>query len=123
VFYPPPGYPLKAPPTRTWWTHGRLGAGHVDWEPKPIGPYQGGIDSSFASTSERGVAIPMWSIVLISAVPPAAALRRSLGGVHRGRAGRCGACGYDLRATPDRCPECGATPSLKSRADAGSLTA
>ena len=47
--------------------------------------------------------LPLWSIVVFLSLFPALWLR-GLGRRHRDG---CPNCGYDLRASPDRCPECG----------------
>ena len=51
--------------------------------------------------------VPYWLLVLATGVPPAVHLHRRSRAAKR--AGTCPRCGYDLRATPDRCPECGTT--------------
>jgi len=62
------------------------------------------------------VAIPLWSLVAAFAVLPLmwdVRHRRRHRTKTRGRAGQCPICGYDMRATPTRCPECGAIPPQK----------
>jgi hypothetical protein len=51
--------------------------------------------------------VPYWALIGISLPAPLLTLTRSTYGASRRRQGRCAVCGYDLRATPDRCPECG----------------
>lgn len=48
--------------------------------------------------------LPLWSLCLLFILAPLAKLSMIL---RRDREGCCTRCGYDLRATPDRCPECG----------------
>jgi hypothetical protein len=57
-------------------------------------------------TDTQRLALPWWFLTLCSAILPALALRRRLR-VRRRPPGTCPGCGYDLRASPVRCPECG----------------
>jgi len=50
----------------------------------------------------------LWPVAVLAAVMPGVWVGRKIRTARRGRMGHCLSCGYDLRATPDRCPECGA---------------
>ena len=59
------------------------------------------------SLSRREVEVPYWCAALTFALLPAARLAGARRKRRRVRRGLCRRCGYDLRATPGRCPECG----------------
>jgi hypothetical protein len=52
---------------------------------------------------DRGVAVPIWFPVFLTTLLPVARWRPRA----KRHPGSCAVCGYDLRATPERCPECG----------------
>jgi hypothetical protein len=69
---------------------------------------------SFAEASEFGFAaagVPLWLPTALCLALPSLLLFGRLSRLRRERLGLCVSCGYDVRSTPDRCPECGAVPA------------
>ena len=69
---------------------------------------------NLSNTWQLAVIVPYWSVTVLASLLPVyclakvpAALRRR----RRIRRGLCVQCGYDMRASTDRCPECGTLAS------------
>jgi hypothetical protein len=58
-----------------------------------------------SGTAYQELFAPCWLLAVLAAALPACRLARAR--IRPRRVGFCARCGYDLRATPDRCPECG----------------
>ena len=87
------------------WARSYFREDRVLWTPVDRGP-------------RRITSVPLWAPVLAGAALPVVRLwRRRRGERLRRVANRlCFRCGYDLRASPERCPECGSmAPVLPAR--------
>lgn len=81
-----------------------LGIQYIGREPES-GRFADG--KPFTAIGEYGLKLPLLYLFVFFAVLPAAWLRRAWRQRRRFHVGMCAICGYDLRATNGRCPECG----------------
>lgn len=80
-----------------------------DWEKRMVVP---GIERAVIAEKHRTSVwfVRYWAVMAFALVPTAVRAGQVVGARRkrrRGSSGECVECGYDLRATPGRCPECG----------------
>jgi hypothetical protein len=112
IGYFPDQHPL-GPSARFVWER-MPGAAPVHIE-KPLFPSRRWLRVGYATAGRpngpAGICLPYWLVVaVVAAFPAAVVVRRVRARLRARRKGFCRNCGYDLRASPERCPECG-TPA------------
>jgi hypothetical protein len=94
------------PTTKRYWKYERMA-------PEPMRPYEESFLGKMGLFYEQGDAhgerwvAPIWIFMVVTSVPLVVWLRALVRRRWASSAGICVICGYDLRATPERCPECG----------------
>jgi hypothetical protein len=100
---------LMYPPYRDSFFFAKFAFSHRPWTATTLF----GSPSSF---TDWAVAFPVWAPVVLFGAMPAVRGVLWLRKRTATRSGHCRVCGYDLRATPGRCPECGAESSVNPAA-------
>jgi hypothetical protein len=68
----------------------------------------------YSSPGDYRFYFPLWMLSMVTLLIAVALLLSDFRRRRKIKPGCCPVCGYDLRATPDRCPECGtAAPAAK----------
>ena len=96
-------------PHRVWRLYMLLGCGfHSEWDDGDTR------DEFVVTTVYRAAFVPYWLLAVAFTILPGLLLRRQRK-QRQLRMGLCPTCGYDLRATPQRCPECGRVTAQEAR--------
>lgn len=89
-------------PPRPQWRYGfivqKYQRYHMAWQANQPGSF----------SSHRLIVVPYWAPAILFGIVPAIGLVRWSLGIGRFAKGMCRKCGYDLRASGEICPECGA---------------
>ncbi|MBC8108059.1 MAG: hypothetical protein H7Z14_15845 [Anaerolineae bacterium] len=103
--------PLSAEQPRLHW-HTKTYSNRVTFD-TPAGPWHGFelitnvTNGSMARGTEHTIWFPYWALAVPLAIPLVVAGYRRSRITTRHESRLCLSCGYDLRASKDRCPECG----------------